>query len=122
MTEHILNNNLPPQEININFTDIAREGNPSIGKFWYNRDKKEWTFEGNADASAQMFAQYMYSSFADIIDNNAIALNLALADLMELMDRMVNQVDVGLAGERYEILRRHNINIEFAPPPPKERH
>jgi len=111
-----------PQEINICFTDISKEGNPPLGKFWYDREKAEWTFEGSMDHSAQMFAQYMYSSFADLVEENTITLNLVIADLMELMDRVVNEVDVGLAGERYEILKKHDIDIEFAPVPKQEKH
>jgi hypothetical protein len=58
---------LQPQPINLSFHDD--DGN-RIGEFLYNKDKKQWTFDGNADESAKVFAKFMFSHFQSIIEGD----------------------------------------------------
>jgi hypothetical protein len=55
-----------PQEIAINFVDANQDR--EVGRFWFDRKTLKWHFGGDMDRSAELFAQYLYSHFADILE------------------------------------------------------
>lgn len=58
---------LQPQPINLSFRD---DNGNDVGTFEYNKEKKQWTFDGNADAAAKVFAKFMYSHFQSILEGD----------------------------------------------------
>lgn len=53
--------------INLCFTD---DNGDDVGCFEYDKEKKQWTFTGNADKAAKQFAKFMFDSFRSQLDEH----------------------------------------------------
>ena len=58
---------LTPQPINLVFSD---DDGKEIGKFEYDKEAKRWTFEGEANESAKVFAKFMFAHFQSLIEGD----------------------------------------------------
>ena len=69
-----------PIPINLTFNDDDGE---EIGKFEYDKEKKQWFFEGDADESAKIFVRFCMAHFQSAIDGDR--------------DGLISQKDYGVA-------------------------
>jgi len=56
-----------PRPVNLVFMGDDGE---EIGKFEYDKEKQQWTFEGDADESAKMFTKFMFAHFQSILEGD----------------------------------------------------
>ena len=56
--------------VNMCFHPVPPQGKELVGEFVYDRDLKRWTFSGNMDESAKIFAKFMFAHFQSLIDGN----------------------------------------------------